>query len=158
MGCVPQGQHCLTVDTSGSLLLWGKREQGRQTNSNKEKEIHCVSKWLCLPASTAVQYILYSLNQTWWNDKPLCHTAWRSYAWNKICVTNHDLRYISQDMLLQTFTAHWLWFNFLSMVQCIEIRPILGRGITNLSACNWTPSANRNWMKLSEVITPLITN
>ncbi len=39
------------------------------------------------------------------------HTAWRSYLWNKLCVANHDSQYISRDLQLQTFTAHWFKLN-----------------------------------------------
>ena len=130
----------LTVDISGSSgscsSLWGKREQGGQTNSNqgKHRAIVCQRSFVCHPPPQNM-YFLYSLNQTWWNDKALFHTAWRSYPWNEICVANPDLQYISQDILLQTFTAHWLRFNSLSMVQYIEVRPIRRRGIMNLSAC-----------------------
>lgn len=136
--------------TSGSCLSWwGKGGQERQINSYKEKQ----NSFVCHPLP---QYFVYLLNQTRWNDKAFFHTAW-SCPWNKIHATNHGLQYISQDILLQTFTAHWLWFNFLNMVQCIEVRPISGRGIMNMSACHWTPTANKNRMKLSDVITPLIT-
>lgn len=127
----------LTVDFCGTS---GRRHV---CLSQYFKETRITDKWMWKQFHFTVyhrgfvchlQPFLHSLNQTQWNDTLLFNTAWRSYPWNKICVTNPDEQYISQDISLQTFTAHWLWLNFLSMVQYTEVRLILGRGFSNLSS------------------------
>lgn len=77
---VLQGQYCQFgrghLWHSWDLFITVRWKKDKQTVIRRNR---APLKWLCLPPTTTAQYFLCSLNQTWWNDKPLFYTAWRSW-------------------------------------------------------------------------------